>query len=128
MLPWLCPDDRGQTLFDCESCRETLDERGRRAWHCGWMAQSEWLEPCELPPMVGESTAMTAVDPAGPCPGWIVRQPAVLDGARATMALRQSELRTFFPGEQHAVIEAAEAGLQAFNAYEAARLKRTRQE
>lgn len=57
------------------------------------------------------------------CPGWLTRQPGVVECVQAASTLRNGELRTFFPGEQAAVLEGALVVEQAFNLYELHRTK-----
>jgi hypothetical protein len=54
----------------------------------------------------------------GICPGFLVRMPAVQEGVQAYVALTHGELRTFFPGEQASLLEAALIVQQTFNLYE----------
>ncbi len=58
-----------------------------------------------------------------PCPGWLVRQAAVVEGARAWAARKDGCLGDYFPDPYNAVLEAADVATQAFARFEAAKLK-----
>jgi len=57
------------------------------------------------------------------CPGWVVRQPAVIQGAQAANAFEKSSLEAVFPGLENPVIEAALIVTRAFNLFEAEQMK-----
>lgn len=61
------------------------------------------------------------------CPGWLARQIRVVEGTQATMALKTGQLDVFFPDPPNPIVEAASAGLRAFNMYEADQIKQMKQ-
>ena len=75
-------------------------------------------------PALGHPPHLVRVDVTGPCPGWIVRQPAVEEGIRAAQALRRGALGLYFPGGENTVLEAAEIGLASLEEFEAGLMKR----
>jgi hypothetical protein len=117
LVPWLLPDDRGITRFECETCPAELELRDREAMHCGFLPQETW-RPCELPPVMGARGHEVDLHELGVCPGWLTRQPAVLEATQACAVLRHGELRTFFPDEQNALLEGAMLAQQSFSLYE----------
>lgn len=94
-----------------------MDEPVRRSWHCGWMAESEWTD-CQLPSHIGDEEYDAPV-----CPGWLVRQDAVAEGARAYAAYDKGELSTFYPEPTNALLEATEAAAQSFSKYQSYKLR-----
>lgn len=52
------------------------------------------------------------------CPGWLVRQPMVVDGGRAWQALRNRALPLYDPFELNVTWEMAEVAEGAFSQYE----------
>ncbi len=115
------------------------DEDRRRAWHCGWIDREEWVSPHQIPTNpVGAAQLVPAklvlLDEAGEklpedkivCPGWLVVQDEVIEGARAYRAFDKGVLTDLFPNLEHAVGEAAEffAGVAA--EHQDAELKRAK--
>lgn len=82
------------------------------------MDASEWSEPCELPRKIGSTKYELNV-----CPGWLVRQPAVIEAAQAYAAFDKGEMSTFFPEPSNALLEGVLVASQSFNAYHCERLK-----
>lgn len=76
--------------------------------HCGYMPRREW---------VGSPAFGLPHDTAGYCPGWLVSQPAVLDGYRAWKAREDKCLDLYFPGLDAPVLEAADIAMQAVTAF-----------
>lgn len=54
----------------------------RAAMHCGFIPREKWRSPAILPKAFGGIPYESDT-----CPGWLVRQPAVVEGAKAYMKL-----------------------------------------
>jgi len=100
-----------------------MDHASRAGLHCGWMDDEDWL-PYEGPAVLGADAHPIDLSTLQICPGWLVRQPAVVESTRAAMALQQGELSTVFPGREAALLEGAGVVQQALNVYEAEMVKR----
>ena len=57
------------------------------------------------------------------CPGWLVQQSAVIEGAEAYTAFKHGSLREFFPRLENRVVEAVKVAVVAFNAAEAEKIR-----
>lgn len=86
--------------------------------HCGWMDKSEWTKK-DLPPSFGPFPYTMDV-----CPGWLVAQPAVIEGVHAYAARKDGCLEAFYPNCENIVLEATDIAVQAFNAYENEEVKK----
>lgn len=85
--------------------------------HCGYMPRSEWRNP-----QVG-----VPADYAGEyCPGWLARQPAVIDGMRAWRARDQKALEIYDPEGLANVWEMTELADAAISRYQSERLENIR--
>ena len=82
--------------------------------HCGWMDRERWADPMIGVPRDYESDI---------CPGWLVRQPAVIDGARAWRARDQKALEIFDPEGLAVVWEMTEIADTAISLYQQEKLK-----
>lgn len=82
------------------------------------MARAEWGAAPPPPQLVGEESYEADV-----CPGWVVVQPAVVQGSHAFAARRDGALEAYYPDLPNPILEAADVCLQAFNRYEAAQLR-----
>lgn len=81
--------------------------------HCGYMPRSEWRNP-----QVGVGPKYEGEY----CPGWLARQPAVIDGMRAWRARDQNALDIFDPERLAVVWEMTELADAAVSQYQAERL------
>lgn len=81
--------------------------------HCGYMERADWSEPQIGVPenFVGEF-----------CPGWLVRQPAVIDGMRALRWRDQGAYDTYDPGRLAISLEMVEIADAACSQYQAEKL------
>jgi len=94
--------------------------------HCGWMPREEWAvwrTPQErgLPPAIGPVTYDLDV-----CPGWLVRQPAVVEAAQAHAAYDKGSMETFFPEAASSLLEGVQAMSQSLNRFQSWKLKESR--
>lgn len=78
-----------------------MPEDMRRAMQCGYMPDSQWTQPSVLGhfDIAGEQ-----YDPPI-CPGWMVRQEAVLEVSDAWNALERGGLSAMFPDPGNSLIE-----------------------
>lgn len=53
-----------------------------------------------------------------PCPGWLVKQPAVLEGVHAKQAVTNGVLREYYPRLENGVLEAADYAAASINRYQ----------
>ncbi len=58
------------------------------------------------------------------CPGWLARQPEVMEGAHALSVRRDGALELYYPGLEHAVLQAADVIGGAIAEYEAEKMRR----
>jgi hypothetical protein len=88
--------------------------------HCGYIPREQW------PPGRGEVPVSFAGAPyqSDLCPGWVVRQPAVIEAAQAYAALEAGVLDRFDPLGLRVVTQAAMAAKRAFGLHELERQKR----
>jgi len=89
---------------------------------CGWLPSEEW-EPWDeknpaVPPIVGDVPYPLRV-----CPGWVVRQPAVVEACQAHASFKQGCFESFHPSAANSLCEAVLVVEQSFNRYEAYRIK-----
>jgi hypothetical protein len=87
------------------------------------MEPDEW-RVYDGPEQYGDLDAPIQIDPQGPCPGWIVRQPSVSEAAQAYSAYKDGAVELFFPDCENTVLEAAQQMSAAWNVYENARMKK----
>ncbi len=134
LLPWLVPtdDNYGHPPFNCETCQNPGSPIGyqpeeiRRSWHCGYMERAEWTK-YEGPKEFGDiEQRPIELDPEGPCLGWIVRQPAIIDAAQTHIAFKNGALGIFYPDPPKTVLDAAQHMTAAWNGYEAYRMRKSR--
>jgi hypothetical protein len=120
VLYFLQPDpDTGARPWNCATCYPKSGPALRALLHCGFMPRSEWSASREhLPPSFGGEPYTLDV-----CPGWLVRQPAVVEGAEAAAALEAGVLDRFDPLGLRVVYQAAMAGRRGANLYQIARTK-----
>lgn len=78
-----------------------MPEELRRAMQCGYMPEERWTQPTALAPfdLAGERYD------APICPGWMLRQDAVLEIADAWNALERGALAAMFPDPGNSLIE-----------------------
>lgn len=124
-LPWAQrdPDARTPPRWDCPSCMGSGDgsrSEGVRAFmHCGYMDRTTWpAGDNDLPPSLGPFPYTADV-----CPGWLVRQPEVGEGARAYRAREKNALHIFDPLGLNVIWEMTEAADLAFSAFEGEKLR-----
>ncbi len=87
--------------------------------HCGYLPRKSWpAGENDLPPSLGPFPYAADV-----CPGWLVRQPEVAEGARAWQARESHALPVFDPLGLNVVWEMTEIAGQAFKAFEAEKLR-----
>lgn len=82
------------------------------------MDASEWTDPCELPKKIGSVSYELNI-----CPGWVVRQPTVVQCAQAYSAFDKGEMNTFFPNASNLLLEGVLVACQSFNAFHSERIK-----
>jgi hypothetical protein len=100
--------------------------------HCGWIDQSEWRNPSQLPPQIGllgHYTVREYMDlaPGGLCPGFLAYAVGVEEAAQGSVALEAHALETFFPTTTHGFLDAVMSCSQAFKRYGAAKLAKGRE-
>lgn len=83
--------------------------------HCGWMPSTEWREPRLGVPQDFDVDV---------CPGWLVKQPAVIDGARAWRARDQKALEYFDPERLAVTWEMTEIADAAIALYQSEKTKK----
>lgn len=111
----MLPDGKGKAIFDCDSCNEAFDDAMRAARHCGFMDRDAWTPgKAELPPVLGGESYKLDV-----CPGWIVRQPSVVEAADAFDAYEHGEFSNFYPDTPNRLVEAVQAFARALKRHEA---------
>lgn len=115
-LPWTMPEPerRSPGRFHCPTCEKGTPAAVRAGMHCGFMPREKWAPGrAALPPAFGGQPYEADV-----CPGWLVRQPAVIDGATAYTALEAGTLERFDPDNLRVVNQAALVAQRAFNLYQ----------
>lgn len=127
-LPWTLPDPqkRRPGNWDCDSCRQGPGAHGGRSegvrafMHCGYMDRSQWpAGESDVPPFFGPFEYTADV-----CPGWLVRQPDVVEGARAWRAYEKGALQVYDPQGLNVIWECVEVADRAFSAFEAEQLRK----
>ena len=115
-MPWTLKDpERGsQGAFHCETCQATVPEETRADMHCGFIDERRWPMPGSVPKHFGGEAYTVDV-----CPGWLVRQPAVVEGVEAYAAMEAGVLGRYDPIGVRAVDQAALAAKSAFARFEA---------
>jgi len=63
--------------------------------------------------------------PLDVCPGWLVRQPAAVEGSYACAVAKNGDLTAYFPGCENPIMEAAAEMAAVWNTYELALHERT---
>ena len=135
MLPWLQPSQQNKHKppFHCEGSANEghcgADQTTRQGWHCGYLPREEWTgeKPNFDRPFIGRPEAkehQVDISKLPVCPGWVVRQPAVLSAAQACAALEKGELATYYPNAASVLLEAALLMLSSFNMYQSAILEK----
>jgi hypothetical protein len=123
VLPWLLPDPdspSGNGIFNCPTCIEHTGPATRAGMHCGYMPRTEWTADRDgLPTQIGPDKYEVNI-----CPGWLVRQPAVQDGARAWTAWSKSALPSFDPRGLAIVYDCVEIFDRSMNLMQAERQRR----
>ena len=94
----------------------------KRVYHCGWIDRATWRE-CQLPPSIGIPDYVVQVKEHGVCPGWLVRQPVIVDCCAAYAAFQKGQLESVFPHAEAYLVEGAMLLSSIMNQYENARLK-----
>jgi hypothetical protein len=102
----------------CPTCVEHTDEATRASMHCGWMPREQWAPGMDGVPPLGPDKYEVDV-----CPGWLVRQPMVMEGAKAGQAREEGILQLFDPEGLALVWDMAEIFKRAMNLYQARRMK-----
>lgn len=124
-LPWAQrdPDARQPPRWDCVTCEGKGDGSRspavRAFMHCGFMPREKW-PPGEndVPPSLGPFPYTLDV-----CPGWLVRQPEVAEGARAWRAREKNALPIFDPSGLNVIWEMTEIADLAFSAFETEKMR-----
>lgn len=86
--------------------------------HCGYLPREEWPDRMDGVPRMPDGEFVDV------CPGWLVRQPAVIDGSRLWKAFDKSALAIADPEGLSVVLEMVEIYDVAIGAYRAHRLKK----
>ncbi len=86
--------------------------------YCGWLGKDLWPKEPQQPLLVGQVQYDAPM-----CPGWVVRQPAVVEAAQAYSARKDGCLGDYFPEPSNALLEAVDVTAMSFNSYESAKLK-----
>lgn len=122
VLPWTLPDpERGSIngAFHCPTCLDTAGEATREGMHCGWIPKERWDPSREgVPSRIGSDTYDVDV-----CPGWLVRQPEVIEGAEAYSAMESGILDRYDPFNTHVVNQKAMIAKRSFNLFEVEKQK-----
>jgi hypothetical protein len=119
------PDKQtGVRPFNCIACQDPeslqfLDETTRRAWHCGWLSEEEWL--CEVAEFPSHANYTGDV-----CPGRLMSLPIVREAEIAVIAFRAGQLSVFYPGREAAVLIATMELNSAVSQYEREQLETPR--
>jgi hypothetical protein len=123
-LAWTQPDPDRKTpgRFHCTTCEQKTARTVRLAMHCGFLPRREWPSgPAALPATIGNTADPNTCDV---CPGWLVRQPRVIDGATAYAALEAGTLDRFDPENLRVVNQAALIVQRGFNLFHLDRQQR----
>ena len=116
VFPYLLPDSDGNCRYDCATCGDPsamgyVAENVRQSMHCGYLPEESWTPGREgLPPAIGHEPYTLDV-----CPGWLMRQPAVIEAAQGRAALKHGVLTVFHPDPPAVFLEAVRAMDSAFN-------------
>lgn len=120
-LPSTMPDpDRGSPFgaFNCGNCLGKVAASVRAKMHCGYMEHDEWIgaRPEGVPPAFNGEPYEVDV-----CPGWLVRQPGVVEAAEAYAAMEAGILDRYDPEGLHVVTQGAMLCQRSFNMHQAAK-------
>lgn len=112
-LPWTMPNAKKKSMgkFDCPSCvtsKPGETEPMRRVMRCGFLPREQWAGKWKLP-VLGPDRYNLDV-----CPGWVVRQPAVIEGREAYEAMEANTLHIYDPYNLVVVHKAAMVAKRAF--------------
>jgi hypothetical protein len=124
VLPWTQPDPERKSSgkFNCGDCWGKTARAVIEHMHCGYLPRERWTawtpERRGLPKVIGADPYEVDV-----CPGFLVRQQAVIDGASAYSALEAGNLARFDPENLRIVNQAALCAQRAFNLYQLERQK-----
>lgn len=95
------------------------DEETKRRVHCGYVDGESWIgEKPDLPDFVGDITNRRKridIKSIPVCPGWLVRQPIVIEASKAHLAMEKSCLAEMFPDGEAIVYDAAMILMSAYN-------------
>jgi hypothetical protein len=96
--------------------------------HCGWVSRADWTpgRSTMLPEVMGSPAAPVRIDELDICPGFLVRQAAVIECVQARAALEHGALGQYIPESEAAALEGAMLATQAFNGFEVEQLKKAR--
>lgn len=122
VLPWTLPDPQTGTQngrFDCDTCFHNLGAPTRSMMHCGLMPRDQWTPEMDreaVPAYFGGQPYNANI-----CPGWLVRQPAVIEASQAYSAYEKGALAIYDPDGMNVVLEAAMALDRSLNLFYAER-------
>ncbi len=116
------PNRKKKTMgaFNCQTCmgpKPAATEATRRVLHCGFMPREQWAGKFKLPQLGPEKYTLDV------CPGWLVRQPDVVEGREAYEALEAGTLHLFDPHNTYAVYQAAMHAKNAFGLHQIEQLE-----
>jgi hypothetical protein len=120
------PDRNSPGAFHCPTCEPKEPRAKRLQMRCGFLPREEWPAGSEkrLPTAFASGALPYTSDV---CPGWLVRQPAVIEAAQAYAALEAGILDRFDPTGLRVVTQAALEAKRAFNLHELERQKKLAQ-
>lgn len=111
-------------MFDCGACQDPQSSMYqpdvmKRAWHCGWMDESEWMagRP-EVPTHFGDEKYEENV-----CPGWLIAQPLVQEIAMAHRSFEKGNWDAMYPQAANALCEGVECFSSIVDGYQAYRTR-----
>lgn len=96
---------------------ESLPDALRATYHCGYMEKKQWTA-IDLPKSFDGEVYNLDV-----CPGWVVRQPAVVEAATAYDAYEHGEFTNFYPNTPNSLVEAVQAMGRSLKTNEAFRMR-----
>jgi hypothetical protein len=120
----------GNAPFDCSRSELDycgLDEVTRAAYHCGFMDREDWRgDKPDLPAFIGfpeDPQGRVSLEGIEVCPGWIVRQPAIVEAGHSAGALEKGQLGLYYPKAENVILEAAMEFVAAQNNFESAQMR-----